>query len=196
MISGLACYTLWFVISPGTLWVEFTDWSVCFGNLGLMGLQPSFGNFWSFISWKTILINVILYQLIKIIKGPVVVLICFLLLYDWAFPVTDHVSLESMSRPSGQGYDREVKVVTLIIWLWRPINTRKMQLDVGVSPLANIMTLRPGLIHLTFDLDPRDLWPWSLKLLSVVLEFFSSDFSGPVSNGQTDRKRLLTALCA
>ncbi len=28
-----------------------------------------------------------------------------------------------------------------------------MQLDVDVSPPANIMTFRPGLIHLTFDLD-------------------------------------------
>ncbi len=34
---------------------------------------------------------------------------------------------------------------------------RKMQLDVGVSPPANIMTFRPGLTYLTFDLDPRDL---------------------------------------
>ena len=33
----------------------------------------------------------------------------------------------------------------------------KMQLDVGVSPPANIMTLRLGLTDLTFDLDPRDL---------------------------------------
>ncbi len=33
----------------------------------------------------------------------------------------------------------------------------KMQLDVGVSPPANIMAFRPGLTHLTFDLDPRDL---------------------------------------
>ncbi len=32
----------------------------------------------------------------------------------------------------------------------------KMQLDVGVSPPANIMTFRPGLTHLTIDLDPRD----------------------------------------
>ncbi len=38
----------------------------------------------------------------------------------------------------------------------------KVQLDVGVSPLANIMTFRPGLIYLTFDLDPRDLWPWPM----------------------------------
>ena len=33
----------------------------------------------------------------------------------------------------------------------------KMQLEVGVSPPANIMTFRPGLTHLTFDLDPCDL---------------------------------------
>ena len=32
-----------------------------------------------------------------------------------------------------------------------------MQLDVGVSPPANIMTFRPGLTYLTFGLDPRDL---------------------------------------
>ncbi len=36
-------------------------------------------------------------------------------------------------------------------------NFQKMQLDVDVSPPANIMTFRPGLTHLTFDLDPRDL---------------------------------------
>ncbi len=34
---------------------------------------------------------------------------------------------------------------------------KKMQLDVGVSPPANIMTFRPGLTYLTLDLDPRDL---------------------------------------
>ncbi len=34
---------------------------------------------------------------------------------------------------------------------------KKMQLDVGVSPPANIMTFRPGLTYMTFDLDPRDL---------------------------------------
>ena len=33
-----------------------------------------------------------------------------------------------------------------------------MQLDVGVSPPANIMAFRPGLTYLTFDLDPRDLF--------------------------------------
>ena len=32
-----------------------------------------------------------------------------------------------------------------------------MQLDVDVSPPANIMTSKPGLAYLTFDLDPRDL---------------------------------------
>ena len=35
----------------------------------------------------------------------------------------------------------------------------KMQLDVGVSPPANIMTFRPGLTYMTFDLDPLDLSP-------------------------------------
>ena len=34
---------------------------------------------------------------------------------------------------------------------------QKMQLDVGVSQPANIMTFRPSLTYLTFDLDPRDL---------------------------------------
>ncbi len=36
-------------------------------------------------------------------------------------------------------------------------NEEKMQLDVGVSPPVNIMTVRPGLTYLTFDLDPSDL---------------------------------------
>ncbi len=40
----------------------------------------------------------------------------------------------------------------------QPTIIKKMQLDVGVSPPANIMTFRPGLTYLTFDLDPRDLW--------------------------------------
>ncbi len=48
-----------------------------------------------------------------------------------------------------------------------------MQLDVGVSPPANIMTFRPGLTYLTFDLD----------------EFFSSDyFSSFFLVRQTDRQ--------
>ncbi len=33
----------------------------------------------------------------------------------------------------------------------------KMQLDVGVRPPVNIMTFKPGLTYLTFDVDPRDL---------------------------------------
>ncbi len=36
---------------------------------------------------------------------------------------------------------------------------QKMQLDVNKSPPANIMTFRLGLTHVTFDLDPCDLWP-------------------------------------
>ena len=36
-------------------------------------------------------------------------------------------------------------------------SSEKMQLDVDVSPPANIMTLRLGLTHVTFDLDPHDL---------------------------------------
>ncbi len=41
---------------------------------------------------------------------------------------------------------------------------KKMQLDVDVSPSAIIMTFRSGLTHLTFDLDPSDLWPWPMTL--------------------------------
>ncbi len=40
-----------------------------------------------------------------------------------------------------------------------------MQLDVDVSPPAAIISLRLTLTHVTFDLDPCDLWPrpmWSL----------------------------------
>ena len=40
----------------------------------------------------------------------------------------------------------------------------KMQLDIGVSPPANIITFKPGLTHLTFDLDPLDLWPRPMNL--------------------------------
>ena len=36
---------------------------------------------------------------------------------------------------------------------------KKMQLDVDVSPPANIMTLGLGLTHVTFDFDQHDLWP-------------------------------------
>ncbi len=32
-----------------------------------------------------------------------------------------------------------------------------MQLDVDMSPPANDITFTLGLIHVTFDLDPRDL---------------------------------------
>ncbi len=54
-----------------------------------------------------------------------------------------------------------------------------MQLDVDVSPPANIMTFKPGLTYLTYDLDPRDLLPWplTLKVLGAILWeiwFFSS----------------------
>ncbi len=38
------------------------------------------------------------------------------------------------------------------------------QHDVDASPPANIMTFRLGLTHLTFDLDPRDLWPLPMTL--------------------------------
>ncbi len=35
--------------------------------------------------------------------------------------------------------------------------TKKMQLDVDMSPPTNIMTFRLGLTNMTFDLDPCDL---------------------------------------
>ncbi len=35
----------------------------------------------------------------------------------------------------------------------------KMQLDVDMSPPANIMTFRLTLTHVSFDLDPCDPWP-------------------------------------
>ncbi len=38
------------------------------------------------------------------------------------------------------------------------------QLDVDVSLPTNIMVFRPCLTHLTFGLDPHDLWPWPLTL--------------------------------
>ncbi len=34
-----------------------------------------------------------------------------------------------------------------------------MQLDIDMSPRTNDITFRLGLTHLTFDLDPPDLWP-------------------------------------
>ena len=58
----------------------------------------------------------------------------------------------------------------------------KMQLDVDVSPSANIMTFKPGLAQLTFDLDQRDLWPWPMTLNTtpwnycVVLTLVTPDY--------------------
>ncbi len=51
-----------------------------------------------------------------------------------------------------------------------PNKVTKMQLDVGVSPPANIMTFRPGLTHFTFDLDPCDLShsPMTLDLVHYL----------------------------
>ena len=75
------------------------------------------------------------------------------------------------------------------LWL-----NKKMQLDVGVSPPANIMTFRPGsthltLTHVTFDPDP---WPLTLnmtlgalvlKIWIIVQEFLSSHRQ---TDGQTE----------
>ncbi len=36
-------------------------------------------------------------------------------------------------------------------------DSKKMQLDVDISPPANITTFRLDLTYMTFDLDPRDL---------------------------------------
>ncbi len=47
-----------------------------------------------------------------------------------------------------------------------------MQLDVNVSPPANIMTFRHGLTHVTFDLHPCNLWPNFMILGTVVLEIW------------------------
>ncbi len=51
-----------------------------------------------------------------------------------------------------------------------------MQLDVGVSPPANLMAFRPGSTHLTFDLDPCDLWPWLMTLDLFLVIFFLVTF--------------------
>ena len=51
------------------------------------------------------------------------------------------------------------------------------QLDVDVSPPANIMNFRLGLSHVTFDLDPRDLKMAKNEVLS----------SCESAHGQTDR---------
>ncbi len=37
-----------------------------------------------------------------------------------------------------------------------------MQLDVGVSPPANIMTFRPGLTYLTFDLEHLEMFDYDV----------------------------------
>ncbi len=50
-----------------------------------------------------------------------------------------------------------------------------MQLDVDMSPPANIITFRSGLTHLTFDLDPPDLQDMNYCLPS---EFLSITHSG------------------
>ena len=39
----------------------------------------------------------------------------------------------------------------------------KMQLDVEVSPPANIITFRLDLTHLPFDFDPRDRCPGQIS---------------------------------
>ena len=57
-----------------------------------------------------------------------------------------------------------------------------MQLDVGVSPPANIMTFRPGLTHLTFDLI---MWQ-SFRILPIKL---SEIWIFVKRDRQTDRQR-------
>ena len=65
-------------------------------------------------------------------------------------------------------------------------NRKKMQLNVDLSPPANIMTFTSGLIHLTFDLDPRIV----NGPLKQVKNFGLVNF-GPVTDRQTDRKRCI-----
>ena len=51
------------------------------------------------------------------------------------------------------------KIQTPILWddiTWEKYIVMK-QLDVDVSPPANIMSFRLTLTHMTIDLDPRDL---------------------------------------
>ncbi len=55
-----------------------------------------------------------------------------------------------------------------------------MQLDIGVSPPANIMTFSQGkptwpliLTHMTFDIDP---WPLTFSSDFFSSDIFSSDF--------------------
>ena len=78
---------------------------------------------------------------------------------------------------------------------WTAAAWKKMQLDVDVSPPANIMTLRLCFTHVTFDLDPHDLWSWPLwpfmtlgavdmKIWIIVQEILSS-------HRQTDRQKAM-----
>ncbi len=54
---------------------------------------------------------------------------------------------------------------------------KKMQLDVDVSPPANILSICLTLTQVTFDLNPSDLWPWTkwpLTLTHVTLTLIPS----------------------
>ena len=57
---------------------------------------------------------------------------------------------------------------------------KKMQLDVDVSPPANIMTLRLGLTHVTSDLDPCDLWPWPIWPFTSMVKWDLKSHFWPV----------------
>ncbi len=60
-------------------------------------------------------------------------------------------------------------------------NLNKMQLDVGVSPPANIMTFRLGFTYLTFDLDPCHERPQRIFLVTFFFLVRQTDI-------QTDRQ--------
>ncbi len=67
------------------------------------------------------------------------------------------------------------------------------QLDIDVSPPANIMSFRLTLTHMTFDLDPNNLGPWSIwplaKLYDPRCNIFRDMNYCPVNVGQvTDRQ--------
>ena len=63
----------------------------------------------------------------------------------------------------------KIKATLWGIWM---VNIRKkffkMQLDVDVSPPANIMNFCQTLTHMTFDPDLSDLWPWPMWLPNIT----------------------------
>ncbi len=77
-----------------------------------------------------------------------------------------HISIKS----------RQVKNPVSCCTLTAKKTLKKMQLDVDVSPSANILSICLTLTKVTFDLDPSDLWPWPkwpLTLTHVTLTFIS-----------------------